>query len=246
MEHEITRELVDGYITAVAAALKTAGHNVDGPAIGHDQCAEIILPDAAADAADTAGQSLTWAPVLGWTAAHVNAGTGRRTGHTDLKLGIVPAPAVVVRAVEAIDAAPLSLLAGRVAPSTAGLLAQYEGGRTLAPTSLDLITMTEGDDAFEQCAVCGAAPTHWGLFVTESSNAVIRAAWCGEARCQGDRARSMLQTVPVEKTGGGFRVSVAGAERELRAARRDRVERIRSEGDGIRDRLHAIAESLDA
>jgi hypothetical protein len=129
----------------------------------------------------------------------------------------------------------------------AGRVRFLNGGQAAAPATLDLIALTEADDAFEQCIVCGGeAPTHFGLFVTESSNAPHRAAWCGEDACQKDRAQSMLQTVPVEKTGDSYRVSVAAAERELRAARRDRAERVRSAGDGIRDRLHAIAESLDA
>ncbi|TDD31655.1 hypothetical protein E1287_25685 [Actinomadura sp. KC06] len=136
---EITRDQVRGYITAVTEALKDAGHKLDDPFID-DQDDVVItimiaIPDAFTDEQERLGLALLWEPRHGWDAGFVShraLNTVRITMHTDLRLGVVPAPEVIVRAVAAIVANG-DPKEGRVVPGTAEQLAAYVGGE--APVS---------------------------------------------------------------------------------------------------------------
>ena len=117
---EITEAMVSGYATAVAAALRDAGHPVTDPFI-NDQGAMassvvIVIPDALNGEHGRSGLALMWHPTHGWDAGIVwrrTLSTMRISTHTDLRLGVKPRPGVVVDAVTAIVANG-SLMAGRV------------------------------------------------------------------------------------------------------------------------------------
>lgn len=86
-------------------------------------------------------------------------------------------------------------------------------GTEKAARTLDLIALAEGDPSdFEVCMVCGSSQVaHRGLYVGagQSGNWLALAAWCPAAPCQEDRARSLVQSVPVVAVEGGYRVADA-------------------------------------
>jgi hypothetical protein len=209
---EITDTMVRGYTTAVTAALREAGHTTDDPFIDDQDAAAatvlIALPDALSDDDDRSGLALMWKAWHGWDVgivAHRAANTMRIAMHTDLQLGTVPAPEVVVRAVAAI-VADGSLRAGRIVPGTAELLAQYEGGTAPETVRLDLIAESEKHGSFGYCIGCGATDVvHRALYVRSTvRTTALRVAWCSADECQEDRARSAVLSVPVEAGPGGF------------------------------------------
>lgn len=139
---EITEAMAAGYLNAVVNALKggTWG-TVDGPNLeAQDDIlidATIVIPDALSDASERQGLVLNWeseeGPIgLGWSASYYDPVRNRRNMHTDLCLGVVPSPAVLVEAVTAI-VADGDLRSGRVVPGTVDLLARYA-----APSGSDL------------------------------------------------------------------------------------------------------------
>ncbi|GAA4226041.1 hypothetical protein GCM10022254_09650 [Actinomadura meridiana] len=212
MDTQITREMVDGYVTAVTAALKTAGHKLDDPFIDDqdDMVVSIMIgiPDALTDEHERLGLALLWEPGDGWVMAfmsHRYGNTVRVTGHTDPRLGVVPAPDVVVRSVAAVlaDGDPR---AGRIVPGPVELLAAYADGETPEAARVDLVAESERTGSFDYCIICGATDVaHRALYVrTVLSTTTIRVAWCSAARCQEDRERSAVKSVPVAAGPGGF------------------------------------------
>lgn len=141
---QITHEAVAGYVAAVAAALEAAGHSTRQEVDADTLEATITLPDAMAqDGGDgPVGLALLWDEGHGWDVALWDAAEGRMNLETDLLLGVVPAPEVVVRAVEAVvaDGSPR---AGRVVPGVAEQLAAYAGGAAPGEAGLD---DEDGDD----------------------------------------------------------------------------------------------------
>lgn len=214
MDTEITPELVGGYVAAVAAALTAAGHRVEVPPQHPDELKpEIRIPDAWTDDHERAGVALlfdhdgTWVAgrgAAGWVAACYDPVSGRQTMHTALLLGIVPAPEVVVRSM-ALSIAEGGFRAGRIAPSTAEQLARYAGGVEPEAARLDLIAESERHGSFEYCIGCGATDVvHRALYVrTVLGTTAHRVAWCSADRCQEDRVRSAVQSVPVAVGPGG-------------------------------------------
>lgn len=214
---EITRELVDGYVSAVAAALEAAGHKAEVPAQEDpdELKGEIVLPDVLADGYGAPGMALqydydgSWVAgrdAAGWVAAVYDpAEPGGRAMHTALYLGVVPEPGVVVRSVAAI-VADGGFRAGRVVPGTAELLARYTGGKAPEPEPLDLLAAAYRDDGFEYCIICGSTTVaHRALYVgTLLRTTATRVAWCSADRCQEDRVKSAVQSVPVKAGPGGF------------------------------------------
>lgn len=209
---EINKAMVAAYITAVADALKAAGHKVDEPDIPSEDgsvfwTSTLIVPDAFTDdfGGGRTGLALIWDSEDGWQAAMVNYSTGDFRMHTDLLLGVVPDPDVLVRSVAAmVDDG--SLRVGRVAPDTAELLAAYTNGTARSPQA-DLIAITaDRDFNWDECVCCGSTKiTHRALFFTEALS-VSRTAWCNGDECQDDRQRSAWSAVAVEPTdGGGFK-----------------------------------------
>lgn len=215
MDTEITPEMVGGYVAAVAAALTVAGHTLEVPAPDRveDLRAEIRIPDAWTDERERAGVALlfdhdgTWVAgrgAAGWVAACYDPVSGRQTMHTALLLGIVPAPEVVARSI-ALSIAEGGLRAGRIAPSTAEQLARYAGGVEPEASRLDLIVESERHGSFDYCIGCGATDVvHRALYVrTVVGTTARRVAWCSADRCQEDRVRSAVQSVPVAVGPGG-------------------------------------------
>ncbi|REF00375.1 DUF6292 family protein [Thermomonospora umbrina] len=129
---DITEAMVRSYAAAVTTALREAGHQADDPFID-DQSALISIPDAFTDEGGRGGLALMWQPTHGWDAGVVTHGalnTRRITMHTDLRLGVVPEPKVVLRAMTTILEDGF-LRAGRImpdAPSVAEELAAYMNG----------------------------------------------------------------------------------------------------------------------
>lgn len=205
MEAEITLETVAGYIAAVDSALEAAGHKVEQRPINRDTFeAILVLPDALSDD-EPVGLALLWEDGHGWDAAVWDPAKSRVHLNTDLALGVVPAPEVIVRAVAAIAEDGL-LRAGRVVPGTAELLARYAGGKAPEAEPLDLIAATSRDDGFGYCIGCGSLEVaHRALYISTSlRTTATRVAWCSAGECQEDRARSAVQSVPVKAGPGGF------------------------------------------
>ncbi|MFB4312903.1 DUF6292 family protein [Actinomadura sp. 21ATH] len=208
---EITRELVDGYITAVADALEAAGHKVKVPAPDQPEelTAEILIPDAWTDEQARSGIALRWghddSEEPGWIVACYNPETSKQILHTDLRLGIVPVPEVIVRAVAAI-VADGGFGAGRVVPGTAEMLARYEGGTAPESVRLDLIAESEKHGSFGYCIGCGSTDVvHRALYIRSTvRTTALRMAWCSADECQEDRVQSAVLSVPVEAGPGGF------------------------------------------
>lgn len=99
----------------------------------------------------------------------------------------------------------------RSAAIAADGIAAYAGGKAPEPPQVDLIALADGDLAaeFEACSVCGSTSVaHRGLYIGAGTtgNWLGLAAWCAAAGCQEDRARSLVQAVPVARTEGGYRV----------------------------------------
>ena len=135
---DTTPDMVRAYINAVTDALTDAGHHpvgMDGrPPVsvwtqtdeGDYWIATICIPDPADDRTHRrSGYAVQWGLDDGWTVACWSFdGQTQLSMHTDLELGIVPDPEIIVQAIEAVlkDG---GLTAGRVLPGTAELLARY-------------------------------------------------------------------------------------------------------------------------
>lgn len=226
MEIEITREMLDGYVAAVAAALEAAGRKVEVPAQEYtdEMQAEIVLPDALTDGYEPAGLVLQYDYDGSWVAGQDAAGwvvalylpkePGRRTMHTALYLGAVPEPDAVVRSVAAI-VADGGLRAGRIVPGTAELLAQYEKTPAWVSTAwtdtevAEALTGGDQDWQFTWCVVCGSEDVvAFALVQPEGHRVLHRVAWCRARRCQDDRVLpSRMPQFRVERgVDGVFRI----------------------------------------
>lgn len=197
---EITQEMVTGYTAAVAAALEAAGHKVTRYVTvdaGTPE-ARLVIADALTDDAGAAGLALMWSAHDGWDVAVWDPEAARAVLHTDLELGVVPAPEVVVRAVAAI-VADGQLRAGRVVPGAAELLAAYAAGTAQArpPATLPGGTAQEREEISKACRMLDgpwsplagelrnaaqdtlAAVHAWHRFVPETAEAVAGCS-CGD------------------------------------------------------------------